>query len=103
MPSIIDRITKAEADAEAIKREAAAKAREAIAEAGNEAQQLLAAVREQGRGELLAAQARAETEGKELAEGIRREKAAEADKVCAGARSHMQEAVSHILGKVKEA
>ncbi len=103
MPSIIDRITQAEAEAAAYKRDAAAKARETIIEAGNEAQQELAAARDQGREELLAAQMRAEKEGEEIAQGICQSKAQEADRVCDEARAHMDEAVSYILKKVTEA
>lgn len=103
MPSIIDSITNAETEAAAIKRDAAAKAREAIVNAGNEVQQQLALERDQGRERLHEAQLRAEKQGEEIAREILKEKSAQADQLCAQARSHIDEAVSYILGKVKQA
>lgn len=102
MPSIIDKITDVESQATALKRESAAKAREAIANAGAEALKSVAAARDQGREELAAVQARAEEEGQGVAKSIREEKAKEADAVCAAAKEHMTEAVSYILERVKQ-
>lgn len=103
MPSIIDRITNAEAEAAALKRDAAVKARQAIAEASSEAQRLVAGARDQGREELIEAQARAEEEGQKIAADIRAAKAREADAVCAAAGKNMDAAVGYILERVTQA
>ncbi len=102
MPSIIDRITDVESQAAVLKREAATKAREAIADASAEALRHIAAARDQGREELAKVQARAEEEGQGVAAGIREAKAKEADAVCAAARGNMPGAVSYILERVKQ-
>ncbi|MDD3920047.1 MAG: hypothetical protein PHO41_02565 [Eubacteriales bacterium] len=103
MDSIIEKIKETEAEAEAMKREAAGKAREAIAAAGEEAQRLVAQAREQGFEELVKVKAGAETQGRQIAERIRSEKAAEADAVCAEARGRTDRAVSYLLERVKQA
>jgi len=102
LPSIIKRINQAEADAAAIRREAAGEARERLAEAEAEAQKRVAAAREDGRAAVYAAEAEAEAEGEKTASGILRENAAKADALCEAAKANVPNAVAYILERVMQ-
>ena len=103
MPSIVEKITKAEEEAAALKREAARKGREDLAAARKGAAEALADAREASRRSIEAAERSAESEGAALAEQIRGERAAEADALCAKARQSLPEAVSYIMERVVKA
>lgn len=103
MPSIIEQITAAEAQAAALKKDEAAAGREAAAKAQQEAKALLEAARERGRARIAELSAKAEVEGAKLAEDIRAKNASETDEACAAASKKLPEAVGYILERVVKA
>lgn len=97
MPSMIERVAAAEAEAAKIKKDAAAKGRENIAAANAEAAQRTSRAREEARERLAKAEAEAEKEGEELKKSIIAEKSGEADVAVGSARARLDKAVEHII------
>lgn len=100
MPTVIERIAAAEADAEVLRRNAAEAAREAIADAEEEAAASLHIAREEAKAELALAQKLAEGEAKSKASLLRATREAEADSVIAEANKHMGKAVDRIIERI---
>ena len=100
MPSIIEQVTQAEAQAASIKKEAQLQARELVAKAVQEASRIVEEAREQGRKTVHSAAEAAEMKGQELAEQVRREKAEEVDTQCMAAARKLPQAVEYILERI---
>ena len=101
MPSMIERIAKAEEDALQIKRDAHAAARETVAAAESDAAKTVAAASEAVRPLLNEALAAAEKEGEALAAKIIGEQAQVTQEKCAAAALRLDGAVAMILERVK--
>ncbi len=97
MPSMIERIAEAEAEAARIKKQALTDGRAAIAQAAAEGARTADTAREQARRDIAQAEADAEKEGEALAKTIFAQKAAQADEACAQAAKNLDRAVEHIL------
>lgn len=101
MPSIIERVSQAEAQAVSRKKEAARQAREMDAAAQQAALNRLEEAKEAGRQLLAASAAQAEAKGKEIAQQIWEEQAALSAQRCHKARQALPQAVAYILERVK--
>ncbi len=102
MPSIVERITAAEDQSIAIKRDAAVSMREAIAAANLEAQKHIAKITENARLSYAEAEATVKAEGKALGADIIALQTAQADEYCLEAGKRLDEAIAHILERVTE-
>lgn len=103
MHSIIDEIAEAEKQAEEIRQQAAAQARESISFAQADAATALSDAEIAERDKTRAALLQAEQDGDALAQTILSDMAKEADELCARARERSAEAVSYLVKKVTEA
>lgn len=101
MPSIIEKVSEAEAQALSIRKEAARQAREMDAAAHQAALTSLEAARENGRALIATATAEAEEEGKRLAQDILQELAAQSAQRAEEARQALPRAAAYILERVK--
>lgn len=101
MRSIIEEIAQSEQQADEIRAEAAAHAREEIARAAEEAERALAALDVSAREETAAALAKAERDGEALAQSLSAQYEAEADTLCAQAYGRVDEAVDYLIKKVQ--
>ena len=101
MPSIIEKISEAEAQASSIRKEAARQARAIEASAHQAALDRLEAAREKGRALAAASALMAEEEGKRLAREIGQEQAAESARRTEAARQALPRAAAYILERVK--
>ena len=104
MPTIIERIAAAEADAEALKRNAQEAARNAEAAAEDVAAAALKIAREEAKAGLALAAAMAERDAEAEAERLLSESGSKAEALCAEARKRLPEAadiiVDHIINKL---
>lgn len=103
MRSIIDEISAAEREAEEIRQQAAAAAREAISFAQADAETALSDADIAERDKTREALAKAEREGDAIAQQILLSMEQEADTLCAGARERSAEAVTYLVKRVTEA
>lgn len=101
MPSIIEKVSEAEAQATSLKKDAARQAREMDAAARQAALSRLEAAQDVGRDLVAASAAKAEEEGKHIAREICEEQAAQSDASCQKARKALPHAVTYILERVK--
>ncbi len=101
MPSIIERVADAEAQALSMKKDAERQAREMGAEAQKAAAAQVAAAQEAGRSLVAQAIAAAEEEGAHIAQEICGEQAAKAQAASQKARDSLPKAVTYILERVK--
>lgn len=101
MPSIVERVSEAEAQALTRKKEATRQAREIEAAARQAAQGRLEAAREEGRRLIAESSAEAEAAGKQLAIDIWEKRAAESAARCEQARQALPQAAAYILERVK--
>ena len=99
MPSIIDMVSQAEAEALSLKKDAERQAKEMEAAARQDAQ--IQAAQEAGRNRVAAAIAEAEEEGKHIAQEICDQEAAKATASSQRAREALPQAVAYILERVK--
>lgn len=102
MRSIIDEIAQAEEQAEQIRQDAAAAARELLASSKMSAEQEYAHVEEQERIKMRDALDQAEAEGRNQAETVLKELSEAADILCENAQLHLDDAVEYLLKKVQE-
>lgn len=100
VPSIIEQVTQAEAEAAFLKKDAQAKARETIAQANAQAREAVEKAKEQGRDKIRAASQTAEADGRDAAEKIRKENAKMADTQCESATGKLSKAVDYILERI---
>lgn len=104
MPTIIERIAAAEADAEALKKNAQEAARNAEAAAEDEAAAVLKNAREEAKAGLALAAAMAEKEAEAEAERILAKSSFETESLIAGAKKLLPDAASiitdHVLSKL---
>lgn len=99
MGSLIDEIAAAEQRAEAIRQEAAAAAREAIALAQADAEATLAGTDVSEREKTRAALAAAERDGGDMAEQMLHRMAQEAETLCLAAQARVDDAASYLVKK----
>ena len=100
MPSIIEQVSQAEAEALSLKKDAERQAKEMEAAARQAALAQIQAAQEAGRGRIAAAVAEAE-EGKHIAQEICDQEAAKATASSQRAREALPQAVAYILERVK--
>ncbi|MEA5059716.1 MAG: hypothetical protein EOM66_10200 [Clostridia bacterium] len=101
MPSIIEKVSEAEAQAVSLRKEAGRQVREMDAAARQAALSRLEAAQEAGRALVAQAAAKAEEEGKHIAQEICEKEAAQSDARCQAARQALPQAVAYILERVK--
>lgn len=101
MPSIIDMVSQAEAEALSLKKDAERQAKEMEAAARQKAQAQIQAAQEAGRNRVAAAIAEAEEEGKHIAQEICDQEAAKTTASSQRAREALPQAVAYILERVK--
>ncbi len=102
MRSIIDEIARAEQQADEIRASAAAKSREQVLAATEEAARALTQLDADAREELRAALERAERDGEALSKRLTDGYEAEADALCAQAGDKARTAVDYLLKRVQE-
>ena len=103
MRSIIEEVAAAEQQAEEIRQQAVAAAREAVSFAQADAETLLSDADIAERDKTREALANAEREGDAAAQGILQDMQKEADALCAKAHERTAEAVAYLMKKVTEA
>ena len=101
MSTIIDEIAKAETQADEIRVLAAAKAREAVAAAKDEAQQALSQQESKERETTRRMLDEAEKDGTALAGKLTADMEAEADNLCKQAEQKSDQAIEYLLNKVR--
>lgn len=101
MRSIIDEITSAETQADQIRQDAAAFARDSMTEARAEADENLRKTEAAQREITRTALERAEQEGEELSSQLLTRMNRDADQVCQAAEARMEDAVSYIIERVR--
>lgn len=101
MPSIIEKISEAEAQASSIRKEAARQARAIEASANQAALNRLEQAREKGRALVSDSALKAEEAGRQLAQETVQAQAAESARCKEAAREALPKAVAHILERVK--
>lgn len=101
LPSIIDMVSQAEAEALSLKKDAERQAKEMEAAARQDAQAQIQAAQEAGRNRVAAAIAEAEEEGKHIAQEICDQEAAKATASSQRAQEALPQAVAYILERVK--
>lgn len=101
MRSIIDEIANAETEAEKLRADAVAAARERVVQAKNDAEKRLNHAETNEREKTRKALEDADREGNALSESILADMRAEAEKQCAAADGKMDGAVSYLLEKVR--
>lgn len=102
MRSIIEEIANAEAQADRIRLDAAASARELIAKAQEQAEQALAGLDAQERQITAEALESAQAEGEQLAQTMQSAMETEADAICRQAEDRLESAAAYLLEKVQE-
>ncbi len=102
MPTIIERIAAAEADADAIRRNAAEAARNVKAQAEEDAAISLRVAREEAKTELALCDRMAENEGRRTAEALIATRTEEADAVVSAAAKKLDSAVEIIIKRITE-
>ena len=100
LPTMIERIASAEAEAAKIKKDAVAKGREEIADSLAKAAAQIDAAKAEARVLVETERAKAEEEGAQLTEGILAARKAEADALCDKARAKLPQAAELIVGRV---
>ncbi len=100
MPSMIERITEAETQADELKKQAAAEGRELLSAAQDARADTNRQARDKARAELDKALAEAETAGAALAAEITDKNAKEADAACDKARASIPDAAAYILERL---
>ncbi|MEN6635328.1 MAG: hypothetical protein ABFC56_05735 [Clostridiaceae bacterium] len=100
MRSVIEEIAKAEQQAEEIRQNAAAQARELTLQAKEDAQKALSRLESEERETLQAELEQAKQEGERLSSEMRAQLEREANALCENATNRLEKAVSYLVDKV---
>jgi V/A-type H+-transporting ATPase subunit G/H len=103
LSTIIDRITEAEEKADRLRKDAAAKAREAVTRAESKISEEKNKERQAGPARLREASEKAQLEGEKAAERIMQEARAKTGALCSEARKRLPAAVSYLMERVVKA